>query len=702
MPKRQLLLVDSDAKSLSVMEVSLRNAGFSVTTAVNGLDALDKIGVSLPDLILSDAKMPEMDGFDLCRKLKTDDKLARIPFVFLTGQKAVSDKVRGLELGADDYLTKPIYIKEIVTRVKLVLQRREKEQLEHKGPMAQFMGNLADMGLVDLVQTLDAGRKSGVLRIRLPGRNTEASVWFREGKVVDAELGRWQGEAAFYRLLAMNEGVFNIDFGPMDRKDRIALSSQGLLLEGMRRVDERGRLLEQVPPLAAIYELDYAALVEKLPKIPDPVDAVLKLFDGKRNLTEVLDDSPFDELASLNLVAKLYFEGLIREATPNQEPAPPPAAAVQRWASDSAADAPPLAQPSSPPKGPPEPASWFSAPEDGMVSVNVPPAVAAAGSLRLEAEVPAAPARLTEELTAAIAAQAPAAAAEHESGDEPAPVAPSTTSPRAVNIVHFPSERRSARTSPNGLPALEPSYFDQPRTEEPTPLQPLPEPERQGSRLPAAAAVVAILAIAGGGAYLALVPRAKEEPAARPAAAAAPPVLPPLAARVPTTAAPTPTPTKPQPPTPPQAPPSTTTSPPTAVAPPLPPPATKPAPPLPSPDETYRTALATGEARYRHGAIRAAIAEFRKAVAARPESDVALAALGNALYESGQTAAAERPLKRALQINPNNARACLTLGTLYQTAGDRSQAAAMYRKYLALEPHGQFAGDVRTILKSLR
>ena len=70
MAKQHLLLVDGDPKSLRVMEVSLKKAGFSVTTAVNGRDALDKCEISPPDLILSDTKMPEMDGFELCRRLK--------------------------------------------------------------------------------------------------------------------------------------------------------------------------------------------------------------------------------------------------------------------------------------------------------------------------------------------------------------------------------------------------------------------------------------------------------------------------------------------------------------------------------------------------------------------------------------------------------------------------------------------------------
>ena len=82
MAKKNLLLVDSDAKSLRVMEVSLRKAGFSVTTAINGVDALDKVKISPPELIISDIKMPEMNGFEFCREIKKDDSLANIPFIF--------------------------------------------------------------------------------------------------------------------------------------------------------------------------------------------------------------------------------------------------------------------------------------------------------------------------------------------------------------------------------------------------------------------------------------------------------------------------------------------------------------------------------------------------------------------------------------------------------------------------------------------
>ena len=97
MAKQNLLLVDHDTQHLRVMEVSLRKAGYSVTTARNGAEALTKIGGSLPDLVISDTAMPDLDGFELCTRLKGDMQLRDIPFLFLTRDSAVESKVRGLQ-----------------------------------------------------------------------------------------------------------------------------------------------------------------------------------------------------------------------------------------------------------------------------------------------------------------------------------------------------------------------------------------------------------------------------------------------------------------------------------------------------------------------------------------------------------------------------------------------------------------------------
>jgi DNA-binding response OmpR family regulator len=311
--KQKLLLVDADPRSVRVLEVSLKKAGYSVTTATDGLDALAKIESLTPDLILSDTRLPKLDGYTLVRKLKERPEWAAIPIVFLTSQKSIEDKIRGLELGVEDYLTKPIFVRELIARVNLLLARRTQENIATtrgtSSGRTRFAGSTSDMAVVDLLQTFEVSRKSGVVHLRSGGQ--EGHVYFRDGKVVDAELGRLRGEEAIYRALIWNEATFEVEFRAVANEDVIGGSTQAILMEGMRRVDEWGRLCEQLPPLSTVFEIDHAQLLERLNEIPDELNGILRLFDGKRNLSDVVDDSPFEDLSTLSTITKLYFEGLL-------------------------------------------------------------------------------------------------------------------------------------------------------------------------------------------------------------------------------------------------------------------------------------------------------------------------------------------------------------------------------------------------------
>ena len=324
MAKKQLLLVDADPRSVRVLEVSLKKAGYSVTTATDGQDALRKIDFSTPDLVLSDTRLPRLDGYELVRQMKQKPETAGIPAVFLTSQKSIEDKIRGLELGVEDYLTKPIFVRELIARVNLLLAKRTHERLANNvttSARTRWSGSLEDMGVVDLLQTFEVSRKSGVARI-VDDDHREARVYFREGKVVDAELGRLRGEEAVYRLLIWNTGTFEVELGSVDNVDVIPTSTQGLLMEGMRRVDEWGRLLEQLPSLDTVFQVDHDQLLERLNEIPDDLNGILRLFDGRRHLLDVIDESPFEDLSTLSTVTKLYFEGLL---VVRSESANPPA-----------------------------------------------------------------------------------------------------------------------------------------------------------------------------------------------------------------------------------------------------------------------------------------------------------------------------------------------------------------------------------------
>src|SRR5581483_7825550 len=148
----------------------------------------------------------------------------------------------------------------------------------------------------------------------------EGHIYFRDGKVVDADLGRLRGEEAIYRALIWNEANFEVEFCAIKNDDIIGSSTQAILMEGMRRVDEWGRLLEQLPPLTTVFDIDHQQLLERLNEIPDELNGILRLFDSKRNLAQVVDDSPFEDLSTLSTITKLYFEGLLVPRV--DEPAP--------------------------------------------------------------------------------------------------------------------------------------------------------------------------------------------------------------------------------------------------------------------------------------------------------------------------------------------------------------------------------------------
>jgi two-component system OmpR family response regulator len=120
-PEARLLVVDDEPNILELLATSLRFAGFEVTTAANGRDALAAARKVRPDLVVLDVMMPDMDGFAVVRRMRGEG--ATVPVLFLTARDATEDKVAGLTVGGDDYVTKPFSLEEIVARIRAVLRR---------------------------------------------------------------------------------------------------------------------------------------------------------------------------------------------------------------------------------------------------------------------------------------------------------------------------------------------------------------------------------------------------------------------------------------------------------------------------------------------------------------------------------------------------------------------------------------------------
>lgn len=121
-PMPKILVVDDEPDAVDLIKFNLKGAGYDVLTAADGDEALKKARALLPDLIVLDLMLPEVDGLEVCKILKRDQRVATTPILMLTAKAAEIDRVLGLELGADDYVTKPFSPRELVLRVKKLLR----------------------------------------------------------------------------------------------------------------------------------------------------------------------------------------------------------------------------------------------------------------------------------------------------------------------------------------------------------------------------------------------------------------------------------------------------------------------------------------------------------------------------------------------------------------------------------------------------
>lgn len=143
---KRVMVVDDEPDIVELIRYNLNTEGYEVMTARNGKEALEK-AVSLPDLIILDLMMPVMDGLETCKRLKADPRTARIPVLFLTARAGETDEVIGLELGADDYIKKPITPRKLAARVKALFRRYE------QGPATAAAEAVTKVGRLEINRT---------------------------------------------------------------------------------------------------------------------------------------------------------------------------------------------------------------------------------------------------------------------------------------------------------------------------------------------------------------------------------------------------------------------------------------------------------------------------------------------------------------------------------------------------------------------
>jgi hypothetical protein len=182
-------------------------------------------------------------------------------------------------------------------------------------------GSLTDLGVLDLLAAIHQSKRSAALWIRCAEQR--ANLFFRDGDIIDADLGSMHGERAVYSALGWTEGSFEVQFREVGREDVMRTSTRRVLWEGRRRLEERARRMADLPDLRGVFDVNCERLLECLAELPDEINLVLKHCDGQRSLLEVVRRSELDELSTLTALSRLIADGLLVDvANPSSASSP--------------------------------------------------------------------------------------------------------------------------------------------------------------------------------------------------------------------------------------------------------------------------------------------------------------------------------------------------------------------------------------------
>jgi CheY-like chemotaxis protein len=233
----QVLIVDDNPTIRDLMCRGMESH-CSVTSSSDGADALLKSIDNPPDLIISDFRMPGLDGRQLYEKLRGRASTQNIPFVFVASRGDIEEKLRpAVGGGVEEFIPKPFFVADLVRQVKKIVDRLHLEKMQRQASRpGVIQGRLEEMSVTELMQSLEMGQKTCRLTLR---RNAdEAQLYFVAGQCKHAALGATEGDTVAYQVIGWLDGEFEIQFGATSDRETTTLSTTGLLMEAMRLMDE--------------------------------------------------------------------------------------------------------------------------------------------------------------------------------------------------------------------------------------------------------------------------------------------------------------------------------------------------------------------------------------------------------------------------------------------------------------------------------
>ncbi len=304
MNHRRVLIATRDNRAILPLKKNLEDEGNDMVLVEDGASALEATLKKKPHMVIVDTDLPIISGERLFHILKNNPQTREVPFLFISDRTM---EIKGFRRGFDTFITKPFNINEAYSKVKEVFSSvlsphvtgQENKEIE---------GRLSHLSLSDILQLLSLNKKEGVLR--LINGDLKGAVYLKDGEIYNAVLGRLEGEKALFRMLTWKEGTLEFSPRKIDIAKRIKISTNNLLIEGLRQYDEWKKNRGFFPQRDALLRLKID--ISRLPKDLKPIIyEILYMVEFYPRVGDLIDHSTYTDLEVYKTLALLIKRGVI-------------------------------------------------------------------------------------------------------------------------------------------------------------------------------------------------------------------------------------------------------------------------------------------------------------------------------------------------------------------------------------------------------
>ncbi len=308
MERKRILIAVKIAQQIQELRNALISKGYEVKVVDNGSAALALCRDFLPHVMLAEVELPKIDGHHLFREIKSQTSTQNIPFILLSKHRSVEERVHSMNMGVDDYINMPFDINEMLLRFEIILKEIDRFEATATGVSKGFAGKLVDMNVLEVIQALHIGKKSGIIKIQHEAK--EGLIFLKDGEVIDATLEQLEASNAVFRMIIWAEGSFRVEIRKIEQPRAFNKLTQEIIKEGLIFRDRWEQLRRALPPLLAPIKLGPNVARQNFNA---EEKEILSKIDEHSRLLDLVERSRSNDLKALQVAAGLFTRGAIVE-----------------------------------------------------------------------------------------------------------------------------------------------------------------------------------------------------------------------------------------------------------------------------------------------------------------------------------------------------------------------------------------------------